>query len=206
MDLYSFSLALGAVGLGAMAVSGLGHHLHHGGHAPAGRGGARGPHGGHGAGQHGHGIHVGIAKVSRAFLTLLSPRVAFGLLVGFGAAGMVLRHVLGGPVLLAAGVGGAALFEFGLMRPIWNFTLRFASPPALTLESAVGDEAEAVSAFDARGQGLVALEVDGQIVQLLGTLTPDDLRAGVRIRAGDRLFVSDVDGERHRVTVSTARG
>ena len=68
----------------------------------------------------------------------------------------------------------ALLFERVLVSPLWNFAMRFASKPALTLESAVTDEATAVTSFDANGQGIVSLEVDGQVVQILATLRPDD--------------------------------
>jgi hypothetical protein len=205
MDPYTFTLALGAVGLLVMGVFGLGHRLHPGGHAGhVGHG--RGAHHGHGmvkggshAVQHGH-VQVGIARVSRAFLTILSPRVAFSLLVGFGATGFLLKTVFGGPVLIALASAGAVFFEGVLVRPLFNLLSRFASDPAMTLESTLGDEVQVVSGFDAHGQGLVALEVDGQIVQLLGTLAPED-RAGPRVRAGDTLFVKDVDSARHRVVV-----
>ena len=62
---------------------------------------------------------------------------------------------------------------------------RFESSPAATLESAIEDDARAVMGFDANGQGLVALDVDGQIVQLLATLSADDRARGVRVRSGD---------------------
>jgi translation initiation factor IF-1 len=89
-----------------------------------------------------------------------------------------------------------------LVAPLWRFTHRFESSPALTLESAITDDAQAVSSFDARGQGLVAIELDGQVVQVLGTLRSEDLQAGVRVRAGDRLRIEAVDGARNRCTVS----
>jgi hypothetical protein len=150
------------------------------------------------------GMHVGVARVSRAFLTLLSPRVAFSLLVGFGATGFLLKTVFGGPVLIALASVGAVCFEGVLVRPLFNLLSRFASDPAMTLESTLGDEVRVVSGFDAQGQGLVALEVDGQLVQLLGTLPPED-RAGPRVRAGDTLYVKDVDSARHRVVVGRSQ-
>jgi hypothetical protein len=207
MDAYTFTLALGAVGLVLMGVSGLGHRLHPGGHVGHGhhhghghgmaKGGAKG---GSRSAQHGHGVQSGVARVSRAFLTILSPRVAFSLLVGFGATGFLLKSVFGGPVLIALASAGAVFFEGIMVRPLFNLLSRFASDPAMTLESTLGDEVRVVSGFDAQGQGLVALEVDGQIVQLLGTLVPED-RAGPKVRAGDTLFVRDVDSARHRVVV-----
>ena len=77
------------------------------------------------------------------------------------------------------------------------------SAPALTLESAVSDEATAVTSFDANGQGIVSLEVDGQVVQILATLRPDDRALGTgRVRAGQRVRIDDVDAAKNRCTVS----
>lgn len=195
MDAYTFTLALGGIGLVVMGVSGLGHRLHPGpgqhlGHGAHGHGqghgmakaGGRGGHAVQHGAQPAHGVHVGIARVSRAFLTILSPRVAFSLLVGFGATGLLLKSAFGGPLLIAFAAVGGVFFEGVLVRPLFNLLSRFASDPALTLESTVGDEVQVVSAFDAEGQGLVAVELDGQIVQLLGTLAPED-RGGPRVRA-----------------------
>src|SRR5215472_9304256 len=98
MDAYTFSLALGGIGLLVMAVSGLGHRMHPGGHH-VGHGHGHGHTHGHGVVKAGGKVHVGIAKVSRAFLTVLSPRVAFSLLVGFGATGFLLKSVFGGAIL-----------------------------------------------------------------------------------------------------------
>jgi len=205
MDPFTFTLALGAVGLLVMGVSGLGHRLHPGshsvGHGHHGHGHAAAKTGGRGpAAPHAHGMQVGVARVSRAFLTLVSPRVAFSLLLGFGATGFLLHGVLGGPLLAAVAVAGAACFEGLLVRPFFNLLSRFASEPALTLESTVGDEVQVVSGFDAEGHGLVAVELDGQIVQLLGTLASED-RTGPRVRAGEKLYVQDVDSGRHRMVV-----
>lgn len=209
MDPYTFSLALGGLGLLAMGVSGLGHRLHPGGHVGHGHGhshhgvakaGGKG-HAVQQGGQQAHGIHAGIARVSRAFLTILSPRVLFSVVLGFGATGFLLKGVFGGPILIAfAGVGGV-VFEGVLVRPLFDFLSRFASDPALTLEATLGDEAQVVTGFDAQGQGLVSVELNGQIVQLLGTLTPEE-RSGPKVRAGDTLYVKDVDSARHRVVVS----
>lgn len=210
MDLYISSLLLGAAGLGVMALSGLGSR----GHA-----GAAG-HAGHGAhvGGHAHG-HVGHAARSlgqvqaaaggirgaavKTVWSLTSPRLLFSFLLGFGTVGVVVRPIVGGLILPLAAIAGGIALERLLVAPIWNFAMRFASTPATTLESAIADEATAVTAFDANGQGIVSLEVDGQIVQVLATLQPDaKLLAGPRIRAGQRLRIEEVDAERHRCTVS----
>ena len=114
----------------------------------------------------------------------MSPRTLFSLCLGFGTAGVVLRSFLQGPLLLAGAIAGAVLFERLLVSPIWNFVMRFESSPAQTLESAVTSEATAISTFDENGQGIVSVEVDGQVVQILGTLSPTDRALGVSVRAG----------------------
>ena len=185
MDLYGFCLALGGTGLAAMAVGGLS-HLGHAGH---------GSHAGHA----GH-AHAGHGQASSFFYSLLSPRVLFALLVGFGAGGL-LATPLGEPWRAGAAILAAAAFEGLLVGPLWRMLFRFESSPAITLESAIEDDARTVMDFDANGQGLVALDVDGQIVQLLATLVPDDRARGVRVRTGDLVRVSSIDAARNRCTV-----
>lgn len=220
MDLYSFSLALGAAGLGVMALSGLGSrhqggshasghgHAGHTGHAHLGHGHAGHAHAGHAHTGHTHASHHDVTHVkgggdSRWSLgALLSPRLIFSLLLGFGAVGYLGRHLLSGPLLFAVALIGGAGFELLAAGPVSNFFFRFASRPAQTLESALEDEVHAVSGFDANGQGMVALELDGQMVQLLATLSAEDRAAGVRVRTGDRLIVQEVDAARNRCTVS----
>jgi len=242
MDLYISSLLLGATGLTAMALSGLGSHGHaggghgHAGHAHLGHGHAGHGHLGHGhaghahvghgdAGHaqlgHGHGpaqahavqssaaanahhavSHGSGGAAGRVFWAIASPRFLFSFALGFGATGLIARPLLGGPLLAATAIAGAVLFERSLVSPLWNFLMRFASKPARTLETAVTDEATAVTAFDPNGQGIVSLEVDGQIQQILATLSPEDRRLGVHVRAGQRVRIDDVDAERNRCTVS----
>jgi len=136
------------------------------------------------------------------FLSFLSPRVLFSILVGLGAAGLLLGGVLGGPLLMAAAIAGGFAFELLAVRPMWNFFFRFASEPALTLESAITDTALAVTGFNHDGEGLVKIELDGQIVQVLGRLSPTDRATGIRVRAGDSLVVEEVDPVRNRCVVS----
>ena len=124
------------------------------------------------------------------------------MLVGFGAAGLALRALLAGPWLFGAAVAGGIAFEAVIVGPLWNLLLRFASRPAMTLEQGIMDEAEAATSFNAEGDGLVKVVVDGQVVQLLGTLSPADRASGTRVRAGDRLIIEAVDPARQRCTVS----
>ena len=217
MDLYISSLLLGAVGLGAMALSGIGNrghsnaHGHGDGGGHAGHGGAHGhgghAHGhGHGHGEHGHGqhghSHFSDSLAGRTFWSITSPRFLFSFALGFGAAGELFKSTLSGPLLLAIAIAGGVLLERLLVSPLWNFTMRFASEPATTLESAITDEATAVTSFDANGQGIVSLEVDGQVHQILATLKASDRLPGTRVRAGQRLRIEDVDADRNRCTVT----
>jgi hypothetical protein len=201
MDAYAFALALGAAGLGAMTLLGFHHHHGHSGSpGHAGRGGA------HPTGHHGHGPgaahdHHGPGG-GAGWLSFLSPRVWFSLLVGFGAAGLLAHSRTSGAVQLAIALLGALAFELLLVRPLWSLASRFASAPALTLETGVMDDAEAVTGFNRRGEGLVRLEVDGQVVQLLGVLTAGERTAGIKVAAGDRLLVEAIDPARQRCTVS----
>ena len=215
MDLYISSMVLGAVGFTAMALGGLGSRGggHHGG--AHGHGGTAGHvHGGttghaHGV-AHGH-SHAGAVRgghthtsgmAGRTFWLITSPRFLFSLMLGFGATGAMLHPVLPGPALLAAAAVGAVAFERFLVTPLWNFAMRFASRPAATFESAVADEAVAVSSFDDNGQGIVSLEVDGQVLQVLATLQPQDRLLGARVRRGQRLRIDDVNAAKQSCTVS----
>ena len=198
MNIYEFTLALGAAGLSIMGLSGFAHSVggHHGAHA------SPSSHTGHHAVSARAGARSGGGRVGgRALWALLSPRPLFSILVGFGAVGLVLHSILPGAALFAVAALGGLAFEFGLMRPLWNFLFRFESAPALTLESCIGDEARAATSFDATGNGLVVLELDGQVVQVLGSLRREDREAGVRVRAGDPVRIDDIDAQRNRCTV-----
>jgi len=209
MDLYTVSLATGAVGLGIMAFGGLSHGAH--------AGHAHGPHLSHAHGPHlSHTSHSAPSAARGArgprgsgtgwkWTSLLSPRLIFSFFVGFGAGG-ILASPLAEPFRLVSALAAGVAFETLLVAPLWRFLFRFESREASTLESAIEDEARAVTGFDADGNGLVALELDGQLVQLLATLSPDERARGVRIRSGDLVRIADVDAERGRCTVTqTAR-
>ncbi len=192
MNVYALSTILGAAGFGFMALGGVGHHAHPG---PGVRGHAGGVHHGHAGSSLTHGA-------TRTVLALMSPRVLFAFLLGFGVIGLAAHSLVGGTVLLLVALAGGIAAERLVVRPVWNLALRFASNPALTLESAVTAEGTAVTTFDADGHGIVSLEVDGQIVQLLGSIPAGDRDRTPRIRAGDRVRIEDVDTARNRCTVS----
>jgi hypothetical protein len=214
MDLYTFLLVLGAAGLAAMALRGFGggHAGHgHAGHGQAGGHGHAGHGGGHAAGHaHGHGSSTAqvapaspFSVVTGGLLRCASPRVLFSICLGAGALAPLLRLGLGGGAWLFVGaIGAGIIFERLLVNPIWNFAFRFASSPALMLESCLEDEGTAVTTFDKNGQGLIAVDLDGQVVQLLATLQPDDRALGAAVRAGDRVRIAAVDSARNRCTVT----
>ena len=132
----------------------------------------------------------------------LSPRVLFALLFAFGASGYLLQHLLPTAFVLILALALAFAFERWLVQPLWRLLFGFASNPARTLDSALLEEAEAVTTFDHNGNGLVSLNLDGQVVQILGVLNETDRQHGVRIRAGDRVSITAVDPRRNRCTVT----
>ncbi|UBV45244.1 hypothetical protein LAJ19_20820 (plasmid) [Deinococcus taeanensis] len=209
MNVYLSAAAFGLLGLLAMAGLGLAH-----GHSPGAR-----PHGGtlprhpapHSAPQAGpvhspHSASPGGSWLGTALL-LTSPRVVFSVLLGFGLVGLVLTGLpltaawSAGAVWLGAGMGGLA-FERWVTGPYWNALMTFQSRPARSLSSTVLSAAQAVTDFDQDGHGLVLLEFEGEIRQLLAVQSAAERAGGLRIRLGDRVRVEQVDEERHRCTVS----
>ena len=216
MDLYIFCVVLGAAGMAAMAFLGFtsshsgGHHGHDtSGHELHGVGGHSHdalhlPHlkdGGH-ATAHAHAPHVHPDGWKTHVWSWLSPRVLFNVLVGFGATGLIVERLVGPFLALPIALVGGIVFETVIVRPIFNSLFRFESAPAQTLESSIMSEAKAVTGFDSNGNGLISLELGGEVVQILGTLTRDERTAGVRVRAGDAVRVEEVDGARNRCIVS----
>ncbi|HEY0997661.1 MAG TPA: hypothetical protein VGD77_16845 [Gemmatimonadaceae bacterium] len=223
MSVFAFAFVLGLVGLAAMAALGLHSHGDHGagtgaghGHAHDAGGGypghdAGGGHGAHAANGHAgdahasHGAHDAAGahhghEAARALLGLLSPRVLFSLAFGFGAAGLLAR-ALAQPLRVAVAIAGGLLFEFAIVRPLWRSLFGFASRPALTLDACVMDTATVVSAFDKDGFGMVSVDLQGMLVQVLARLDAKE-RNGARLVAGDRVRIEAVDSTRNRVTVS----
>ncbi len=226
MDLYIFSVVLGAAGMAAMAFLGFSSS-----HGAAHHGHDTGGHEIHGIGGHGHsvGIAHGSPHVSghahdaghmhstahphaaphshpggwkSNLWSWLSPRVLFNFLVGFGATGLIAERLVGPVLALPIAVLGGIGFEVFVVRPLFNSLFRFESQPAQTLGSALMSEGRAVTGFDANGNGLISLELGGEVVQVLGTQLKDERAAGVRIRAGDIVRIEDVDDMRNRCTVS----
>jgi hypothetical protein len=210
MDLYIFCVVLGAAGMAAMAFLGFASN-HAGGH----QGHDTSGHEMHGIGGHSQVTpHTHVASHTHAIphshagdwksnaWSWLSPRVLFNFLVGFGATGLIVEKLVGPVLALPIAFVGGVAFEVFVVRPIFNSLFRFESAPAQTLESALMSEGRAVTGFDANGNGLISLELGGEVVQVLGTQLKEDRASGVRIRAGDTVRVEEVDGARNRCTVS----
>jgi len=211
MDLYIFSVVLGAAGMAAMAFLGFAssHSAGHQAHDTSG-------HEMHGIGApHGHAItpshdiahthagpHAHADGWKSSVWSWLSPRVLFNFLVGFGATGLIVERLVGPVLALPIAIVGGVLFEAFVVRPIFNSLFRFESQPAQTLESGLMSEGRAVTGFDANGNGLISLELGGEVVQVLGTQLNEEREAGVRIRAGDMVRIEEVDDTRNRCTVS----
>lgn len=187
-------LIVGALGMLAQAALGLGHGFAGHGHGPgashAGHG--QSAHDGtHGHGQHGH-DHGGRVH---GLWTLLSPLTIFSLCVGAGATGLLTHAFLRGAWTGLAALAGALVFYGLLVRPLWRFAMRFASEPARALEGVVAQDALAMGRFDALGQGMVRVIIDGQVVRLLARLEEEDRERGVTVMPGERLTVTSVDGK-----------
>lgn len=133
---------------------------------------------------------------------LLAPRVWFSLLFGFGAVGTLLAPWLNSYILGVTAFIGGWIFERWMVQPVWNLVLRFASKPAKTLESAMLEDAVAITNFDAQGHGLISVTLDGQLRQMLGTLQKSPAEASGRVLAGEKLIIVGVDTRRNSCTVA----
>jgi hypothetical protein len=200
-------------------------HGHGAGHLGPGSSGAHGGGGGHGihvshAGHAGHAGHVTHSGGTHAgnhdaahgasrevggmsLLSLLSPMTLFGACLGAGVVGSVLTR-WGEPVQLAAvgAVIGAVGFNALLVRPVMRLVMGFASVPARCLAGTLMEPAEAVTAFDANGEGLVRVLIDGQSVDVLARLTDEERRQGARVLRGQSVRVEEVDPHTNRCKVS----
>src|SRR4051794_35705330 len=225
--LYQILLLTGALGLTAMALVGFIHHggpqgQHHAGHVSGAHSAgelAGGSHaGGAQAGAHtGHAAHHGVAQpgghsahhgeshdgVGMSLLSLLSPMTLFAACLGAGAVGSALTYWGVSPELTAAGAAvGAVSFNALVVRPTLRLVMGFASVPASGLAGTLMQQAEAVTAFDANGEGLVRVLIDGQSVDLLARLSEEERDRGTRVLRGQSVRVEDVDPRANRCTVS----
>jgi len=200
MSIYQFGLCLGFGGIVAMALLGM---------SGAGDDAAGDSFGSDDAGSidlDGDGMESQSASSGgfrvAPLLSFLSPRVLFSVLLGFGAAGIVGQKLVVEPWLLLVALVCGVAFEMVVFRPTWNLIFRFASRPARTLESAVAEEARVVTSFDDSGHGLVSIDLDGQVVQMLAQLSTRSRQSGTRVRSGDRVFIENVDVQKNLCVVS----
>jgi hypothetical protein len=125
----------------------------------------------------------------------------FAVSLGIGATGLLVApYIPAEPLRAFSALAGGIGLEKLVISPFWNGLMRFASKPARTLESAVAEEATAVTAFDSDGCGLVAIDLDGHEMRVLARLNAEQKH--LRVRAGDRLFVEEVDAVKGQCRVS----
>ncbi len=136
-------------------------------------------------------------------MPLLSPLNWFSWLFGAGLAGVAGGMAgLQDPLLGVLALGGAAIFKMGVVGPIWRLVFGFATRPAGNLEACLMQEVEAITAFNARGEGLVRVNVDGRSEDVLARLVNAETGAGARIPRGERLLIEEVDAARGECRVS----
>jgi hypothetical protein len=211
---YPILLGAGLVGLIVMALVGMIHATPHVSHA-------RSPVGGHAGARAAHAplaartrdprgaIATTTAGSSGRFMRwlvlLLSPLNWCAWLVGAGAAGTV-AHSLGAPPGWTAVVAalGAIAFHRALVKPLLGIIFRFASPPASNLEGCIMQRVEAVTSFNARGEGLVRITIDGHSEDIFAKLIHAANAPSDRVQRGDALVVEDVDPKTSTCTVSRA--
>ena len=133
----------------------------------------------------------------------LSPRVLFTMSLGIGATGLLLEPFISNQIALAPlALAGGLLLEKAIVAPLWELLMRFGSAPARTLESAVLEEAVALTAFDSNGCGLVSITLDGHEMRALARLKPGEGLPPPRVKSGDILLVESVDARRNQCVVS----
>ena len=154
-------------------------------------------------GHHAHEAGDAGTKISPwiPLLSLLSPITIFSVSFGAGATGLLVGPYLTAPLTAcAAGVGGVAFYSL-IIRPLGGMIMKVASKPAKNLDGVLAQEAVAEGRFDAQGRGIVAVDVDGEIVRLLARLESDDHSQGVTVARGERLVVTQVDPEKNVLRV-----
>ena len=211
---YLLLLLVGSIGFVAMTLLGFAHggagRLHHAsvGHAPtAGHGPGMGAHhtGAHASGHSGSQSNGGGRAVrSKSFPAwlMISPMDIFSFSLGAGAVGQIFHPFVSATALIWCAVIGALAFNLGIVKPTMSFMMRFVSKPSEGLEGTVAKTAEAVTRFDDKGRGLVKVNVDDQVVQLLATLEDADLHHGVKVNKGDEVVIVEVDSAKNTCRVS----
>jgi hypothetical protein len=210
VDIYLSCLIGGLIALVAFVLCGAGFHhpgVHHG---HLGRGEAYLGHNAHFSGHHNitahskvHAAANGGSSSSSIFTWLgwFSPLYLCGTVIGFGVTGTLVGRLFQGWPCFAIALLGAYVTRIICVRPLISGILMWASRPAKTLGDAVLETGIAGTNFDAHGYGMVRFYLDGQIIQLLGQLLPEE-STELRVNAGERLFIRSVDSVRQRCMVS----
>ena len=133
---------------------------------------------------------------------MISPLDIFSFSLGAGATGQIFHNLLNAALLPWIALIGAIAFNLGLVKPTMAFMMRFVSKPSEGLEGAIAKTAEAVTRFDENGRGLVKINLDDQVVQVLATLEDADIHHGVQVNKGDEVVVVEVDAARNTCRVS----
>lgn len=219
--LYPVLMVAGFAGLIAVAILGFAHapKLHKPpaapAHTPGGAGGHHAPAPHHAPGapqaaraaapaQAGAGHHVSLMNRGITWLApLISPLTWFSWMFGAGAAGTLAELFdLGEIPVIAIAAVGALAFQLGIVRPVWNLVFRFESQPAGNLGACLLQEVEAITSFNARGEGLVRVVVDGRTEDVLARLVEADRNRESRPKRGDRLVIQEVDSSSNTCLVS----
>ena len=210
MDIYLSCLIGGLIALVAFVLCGAGFHhpgVHHG---HQGLGEASLGHNAHFSGHHdvtdhsnAHAAANGRSSSFSIFTWLgwFSPLYLCGTVIGFGVTGTLVGRLFQGWLCFAISLLGAYFTRIICVRPLISGILMWASRPAKTLGDAVLETGIAGTNFDAHGYGMVRFYLDGQIIQLLGQLVPEE-STELRVNAGERLFIRSVDSVRQRCMVS----
>jgi len=204
---YETLLMIGLLGLVAQAFLRFGHG--HGGQSGHAGHAAHTGHAGH-SGHTGHNSHAGHqhsdanqqGERGAALWALLSPLALFSLCLGAGATGLLVHALLNVYWTALAAGAGALTFYLALVRPLWGLLSQFASEPSEALAGVIAQAAVAEGHFDAQGQGMVRVTIDGQWVRLLARLEDDDRLAAPAIARGDKLTVTSVDGRKNTCRVA----
>lgn len=126
----------------------------------------------------------------------------FGICLGTGACGLLLKPHLAFGILIALSIVVGIAFNYGVLRLLMKVAFNFSTKPSAGLEGCVGKTVEAISSFDQQGRGLVKALVDQEIVQLLAVLPEAERASQPTIRKGDQLVVLEVSSEKGTCVVT----
>jgi hypothetical protein len=148
----------------------------------------------------------GLAKLGRwgkfKSLFAISPIDVFAVSLGAGATGILMRNSVDPALLPYVAALGGAILNYGIIRPMFMFAMKFVGVPSEGLAGAITRTGEAMTKFDSQGRGLIHLVLEGEEKQVLATLDETDRQLGIQVGKGDKLLVLDVDEERNTCRVT----